>query len=180
MLLLDSPKKKPIKKDTVSTAAIEDLQKQIDDLTQEVMLLKEQQALQTVCLKGMKIHGKCYLADTQVKPFHSASEDCISKGGTLSTPMTSDENDQLYEYVRKNMGLGVQIWLGINDMVTEGQWLDQTGSQVRYTNWDTKVIRKPGGDRSLNCAILSGVSKGMWYEQNCRSNKASVCEFNIV
>ncbi|KAJ8395772.1 hypothetical protein AAFF_G00028190 [Aldrovandia affinis] len=174
------PKKKSVKKGSVNAAVIKELQKQIDDLVQEVLLLKEQQALQTVCLKGIKIHGKCFLADTQTKSFHAASEDCISKGGTLSTPMTSDENVQLYDYVRKSIGLDEHIWLGINDMATEGQWLDQTGTYVRYSNWETKVIQKPEGNRSQNCAILSATSNGKWFDENCRAEKPSICEFNIV
>ncbi|KAG7458065.1 hypothetical protein MATL_G00233850 [Megalops atlanticus] len=174
------PKKKTVKKDPGSTAAIEELQKQIDDIVQELTLLKEQQALQTVCLKGTKIHGKCFLVDKVKKRYHAASDDCIAKGGTLSTPLSTDENEQLYDYVRKSIGPNEQVWLGINDMTTEGNWIDQTGSTLRYKNWESGVTRQPDGGRSENCAVLSGAAKGKWFDENCRGEKASVCEFNIV
>lgn len=115
---------------------------------------------------------------TGKKTFHEASEDCILNGGTLSTPESSEENDELYNYMQKRIGHDEKIWLGVNDLVTEGKWLDQRGFDVKYTNWETRVNQKP--DRSQNCAVLSGTSKGKWSDENCRTQKAFVCEFNIV
>uniref|UniRef100_W5M233 C-type lectin domain family 3, member Ba n=1 Tax=Lepisosteus oculatus TaxID=7918 RepID=W5M233_LEPOC len=179
------PKKKPVKKgmfkpDATNTAVIEELKKQIDNILQELSLLKEQQALQTVCLKGTKIHGKCFLAVNQKKKYHAASEDCISKGGTLSTPLHGDENDSLYDYMRRSVGPEAQIWLGINDMASEGTWLDMTGSSVKYKNWETEITTQPDGDRAQNCAVLSGPANGKWFDENCRAEKPFICEFNIV
>lgn len=114
------------------------------------------------------------------KTFHAASEDCISKGGSLSTPLTGDENDQLCSYVRQSLDLEEHIWLGINDMVTDGQWVDQSGSGVRFKNWETEITQQPDGGHSQNCAILSAMANGKWFDESCRAEKASVCEFNIV
>ncbi|XP_037649925.1 tetranectin-like isoform X2 [Sebastes umbrosus] len=176
------PRKKPAKKDTAKDAAIEGLQKQINDIVQELNLLKERQALQTICLKGVKIHDKCFLADTVRKRYHAASEDCNNMGGVLGTPTSSDGNDQLRDYVRQSIGPDEQVWLGINDMVTEGTWADQTGSSITYKNWDTSNSRspQPDGGQSHDCAVLSVASRGKWFDENCREEKASVCQFNIV
>ncbi|KAM9353356.1 tetranectin [Symphorus nematophorus] len=173
-------KKRNGKKDSANNAAIEELKRQIDDIVQELNLLKEQQALQTVCLRGTKILGKCFLADPVKKTFHSASDDCIAKGGSLATPLSGDENDQLYSYVRQSIGPEAHIWLGINDMVTDGQWVDQSGSSVRFKNWETEITLQPDGGRSQNCATLSITANGKWFDESCRAEKASVCEFNIV
>ncbi|KAM9724085.1 tetranectin [Menidia menidia] len=173
-------KKRNNKKDSTTTAAIEELQKQINDIVQELNVLKEQQALQTVCLKGTKILGKCFLANPVKKTFHDANDDCIAKGGSLSTPLTGDENDQLYSYVRQSVGPEDHIWLGINDMVTDGHWVDQSGSSVRFKNWETEITLQPDGGSSQNCAVLSTTANGKWFDENCRAEKASVCEFNIV
>ncbi|XP_032374883.1 tetranectin [Etheostoma spectabile] len=168
------------KKDSANSAAIEELKKQITGIVQELNLLKEQQALHTVCLRGTKVLGKCFLADPVKKTFHVASDDCIAKGGSLSTPLTGDENDQLYSYVRQSIGPEEHIWLGINDMVTEGQWVDQSGSSVRFKNWETEITLQPDGGRSQNCGLLSTTANGKWFDESCRAQKASVCEFNIV
>ncbi|XP_062292141.1 tetranectin-like [Scomber scombrus] len=176
-----APKKKLVKKDTTKDA-IEVLQKQVNDIVMELNLLKEHQALQTVCLKGAKIHGKCYLVDPLRKRYHTASEDCNSMGGVLGTPMSSDENDQLREYISQSIGPSEQVWLGVNDMTTEGKWVDQTGGSITYKNWDTTNSRspQPDGGKSQNCAILSVASRGKWFDENCREEKPSVCQYNIV
>ncbi|XP_030004122.1 tetranectin-like [Sphaeramia orbicularis] len=176
------PRRKPVKKETTKDAAIEDLQKQINDIVQELNLLKEQQALQTVCLKGIKVHDKCFLADPVKKRYHTASEDCNALGGVLSTPTSSDENNQLRDYVRQSIGPDEQVWLGINDMVTEGAWVDHMGSTITYKNWDTSNYRspQPDGGMSQNCGVLSAASNGKWFDEVCREEKASVCQFNIV
>lgn len=136
----------------------------------------------SVCLKGTKINGKCYLVDPLRKSYHTASEDCNAIGGVLSTPTSSDENDQLRDYIRQSIGPDEQVWLGINDMLTEGTWMDQTGNSIMYKNWETSNARstQPDGGRSQNCAVLSGASHGKWFDENCREKKPSVCQFNIV
>ncbi|XP_053289439.1 tetranectin isoform X1 [Pleuronectes platessa] len=175
-----TPKTRSGKKDSANSVAIEELKKQISDIIQELNLLKEHQALQTVCLRGTKILGKCFLADPVQKTFHAASDDCLAKGGSLATPLSGDENDQLYSYVRQSIGPEEHIWLGINDMVTDGQWSDGSGSSVRFKNWETEITLQPDGGRSQNCAILSTTANGKWFDESCRAKKASVCEFNIV
>lgn len=133
-----------------------------------------------VCLKGIKLPGKCFLASQVKKNFYDATNDCILKGGTLSTPVTGNENYQLYVYVYETIGAKEQIWLGINDMLKEGEWVDKTGSGIRFQNWETEVTRQPVGGRSQNCAFMSIIDSGKWFDEDCRAVKAFVCEFNIV
>ncbi|XP_057684373.1 tetranectin-like [Corythoichthys intestinalis] len=173
------PKRKPVKKDN---AAIEELQKQINDIVQDLNLLKEEQALQRVCLKGTKFNGKCFLADSAKKSYHTASEDCNALGGVLGVPTSADENDLLKDYLRLSVGRDEQVWLGINDMVTEDTWADQTGGGIQFKNWDTSNsrARQPDGGRSQNCAVLAVAGQGKWSDENCRDEKASVCQFNVV
>ncbi|XP_024071720.1 tetranectin [Terrapene carolina triunguis] len=175
-------KQKPAssKKDGVSLKMIEDLKALIDNISQEVALLKEKQALQTVCLKGTKIHLKCFLAFSDTKTYHEASEDCISQGGTLSTPQNGDENDALYEYMRKSIGSEADVWLGINDLAAEGKWVDMTGSSIRYRNWETEITTQPDGGKLENCAALSGVAIGKWFDKRCKDKLPYVCQFMIV
>lgn len=136
----------------------------------------------SVCLKGIKINGKCLLADPVRKSYYAASEDCNAMGGVLVTPTSSDENNQLKDYIRQSIGADEQIWLGIIDMVTEGTWVDQTGVSITYKNWDTSNYRspQPDGGQSQNCAVLSMASSGKWFDENCREEKPSICQFNIV
>ncbi|MCJ8728174.1 hypothetical protein PDJAM_G00001260 [Pangasius djambal] len=162
------------------SAAIEELRKKIDEIVKELNALKEVHALQLVCLKGIKVPGKCFLASSEKKDFYAATDDCIFKGGSLSTPVTGNENYQLYVYVHETIGPRAQIWLGINDMLKEGDWVDKTGSRIRFQNWETEVTRQPVGGRSQNCAFMSVIDSGKWFDESCRAVKPFVCEFNIV
>ncbi|XP_072317163.1 tetranectin [Eucyclogobius newberryi] len=162
------------------SAAMEEMKNQISNIMMELNVIKEQQALQTVCLRGMKILGKCFLADGVKKNFHSASDDCIAKGGALAAPLSLDENEQLHNYVRQSIGPEEHIWIGINDMVTEGVWSQNTGTVLRYANWETEITHQPDGATRQNCGALSTRAKGKWFDENCKEEKASVCEFNIV
>lgn len=134
----------------------------------------------TVCLKGLQIPGKCFLSNPIRKTFHTANEDCILKGGTLSTPQTEDENTKLRSYVRQTIGPREHIWLGINDLAIEGEWVDKTGSNITFHNWEREITHQPKGGRSLNCAIMSGMTNGKWFDDNCRSERAYVCEYIII
>ncbi|XP_040402599.1 tetranectin [Cygnus olor] len=168
------------KKDGVSLKMIEDLKAMIDNISQEVALLKEKQALQTVCLKGTKIHLKCYLAFSESKTYHEASEHCISQGGTLGTPQSGEENDALYDYMRKSIGAEAEIWLGLNDMAAEGKWVDMAGGPIRYKNWETEITTQPDGGKLENCAALSGAAVGKWFDKRCKEQLPYVCQFMIV
>lgn len=169
-----------VKKDVVSPKMFEELRSRLDSLAQEVALLKEQQALQTVCLKGTKAHQKCFLAFSQAKTFHEASEDCISRGGTLGTPQSGSENDALHDYLRQSLGPEAEIWLGLNDMAAEGAWVDMTGASAAYKNWETEITAQPDGGKAENCATLSGAANGKWFDQRCRTALPYVCQFAIV
>ncbi|XP_064025973.1 tetranectin isoform X2 [Pogoniulus pusillus] len=159
---------------------IEDLKAMIDNISQEVALLKEKQALQTVCLKGTKVHLKCLLAFAERKPYHEASESCIAQGGTLGTPHTAQENEALHDYLRRSIGAEAEVWLGLNDLAAEGRWVDMAGSPLRYRNWESDITAQPDGGKLENCAALSGAAAGKWFDKRCREQLPYVCQFMIV
>lgn len=133
-------------------------------------------------MKGVKIQRKCYLAEPVRKSYHAASEDCSNLGGVLGSPGSSSENQQLRDYLQQSLGPGEQVWLGLSDVLKEGTWVDHSGAGVTYTNWDrsSSPSPQPDGGPSQNCAVLSGASNGKWLDENCKEEKASVCQFNIV
>ncbi|XP_004377763.1 C-type lectin domain family 3 member A [Trichechus manatus latirostris] len=153
-----------------------DLKTEVEKLWREVNALKEIQALQTVCLRGTKVHKKCYLASESLKNFHEANEDCISKGGTLVMPRNSDEINALRDYGKKSLPGVNDFWLGINDMVTEGKFLDVNGVAISFLNWDRA---QPSGGTRENCVLFSQSAQGKWSDEVCRSSKRYICEFII-
>ncbi|XP_043922038.1 tetranectin isoform X2 [Protopterus annectens] len=159
---------------------INDLKEEIGKVWQELSLLQEKQALQTVCLKGINIYQKCFLAFPELKTYHEASEHCISLGGTLSIPRNIEENDSLYKYVQKSVENVAEVWIGANDLLNEGTWADATGSTVSFKNWESDITGQPDGKTQENCAAFSATANGKWFDANCRVQKPFVCEFNIA
>ncbi|XP_078395738.1 tetranectin isoform X1 [Cetorhinus maximus] len=168
-----------LKKAVVTLSMIEDIKKQIAHILEEVSLLKENQALHTVCLRGMKVYKKCFLLMAGQKSFHEAADDCILHGGTLSTPHNHDENDALYDYARTTLGEDHNIWVGVTDISVEGDWMDVSSKSANYTNWEMEITKQPDGGTKANCVALSGPSIGKWFDESCSLQKNYFCQFNI-
>ncbi|KAM9308875.1 tetranectin [Gastrophryne carolinensis] len=163
--------------DVVTLKMFDDLKKELQDVWNEVNHLKEQQSLQTICLKGTKSLKRCYLSFSEPKTYHQASDVCIAQGGTLCSIDSKDENDFLYDYVRKDLGAGTEAWIGINDMAIEGVWVDMMGDPLSLKLWE---FNQPDGGKQENCAALSAAATGKWMDKNCKEELPFVCQFSIV
>ncbi|KTG32392.1 hypothetical protein cypCar_00018344 [Cyprinus carpio] len=97
--------------------------------------------------------------------------DYILKGSNSNknSHLSGDENEQQYDYVRQTVGPEGHIWLGVNDILKEGKWTNQS-----------EITHQPDGGHGQNCAILSSTANEKWFDEDCRGGKASVCQFNIV
>ncbi|XP_051503250.1 tetranectin-like protein isoform X2 [Myxocyprinus asiaticus] len=155
-----------------------DVRTQIDKLWQEVNSLKEMQALQTVCLRGIKAHKKCYLVSEQPKHYHEANEECIAQGGTLAIPRDMNENDDLRDYAKRSSSGSKDFWIGITDIVKEGQYVDVNSLPITFFHWDHSKKEPTGGKRE-SCVVLSLAAQGKWHDEVCRSQKKYICEYLI-
>ncbi|XP_046898042.1 tetranectin-like protein [Hypomesus transpacificus] len=156
----------------------DDVKSQLEKLWQEVNSLKEIQALQTVCLRGIKAHRKCYLTIEEPKHYHEANEDCIAQGGTLATPRDLNENNDLRDYAKRSAPGSKDFWIGVADIVKEGQYVDVNSMPISYFNWD-RSKKQPTGTQRESCVVLSVVAQGKWYDEVCRSQKKYICEYII-
>ncbi|XP_078114734.1 tetranectin-like protein [Sander vitreus] len=161
-----------------AAAEEDDVKSQLERLWQEVNSLKEMQALQTVCLRGIKAHRKCYLTIEEPKHYHEANEDCIAQGGTLATPRDMMENNGLRDYAKRSAPGSKDFWIGVADIVKEGQYVDVNSLPVSYFNWD-RSKKQPTGTKRESCVALSVVAQGKWYNEVCRSLKKYICEYII-
>ncbi|KAF7703289.1 tetranectin-like protein isoform X2 [Silurus meridionalis] len=156
----------------------DDIKAQIDKLWQEVNSLKEMQALQTVCLRGIKAHKKCYLVIEEPKNYHEANEDCIAQGGTLATPRNLRENNDLRDYAKISSPGTKDFWIGVTDIVKEGQYVDVNSKPITYFNWD-RAKKEPTGGKRESCAVISLSAQGKWHDEVCRTEKRYICEYLI-
>ncbi|XP_076011560.1 tetranectin-like protein isoform X1 [Genypterus blacodes] len=156
----------------------EDVKSQLERLWHEVNSLKEMQALQTVCLRGIKANRKCYLTIEEPKHYHEANEDCIAQGGTLATPRDLMENNELRDYAKRSAPASKDFWIGVADIVKEGQYVDVNSMPISFFNWD-RSKKQPTGTKRESCVVLSVVAQGKWSDEVCRSLKKYICEYVI-
>uniref|UniRef100_A0A8B9HUB3 C-type lectin domain family 3 member A n=1 Tax=Astyanax mexicanus TaxID=7994 RepID=A0A8B9HUB3_ASTMX len=162
----------------LNAAEDDDVKAQIEKLWQEVNSLKEMQALQTVCLRGTKVHKKCYLAVEEPKHYHEANEDCIAQGGTLATPRNLKENNDIREYAKYSSPESKEFWIGVTDIVKEGQYVDVNSLPITYFNWD-RAKKEPTGGKRESCVVLSLSAQGKWHDEVCRTQNKYICEYII-
>ncbi|XP_041917867.1 tetranectin-like protein isoform X4 [Alosa alosa] len=133
---------------------------------------------QRVCLRGIKAYRKCYLAIEEPKHYHEANEDCIAQGGTLAIPRDMQENNDLREYAKRSSPGAKDFWIGVTDIVKEGQYVDVNSMPVTFFNWD-KSKKQPTGGKRVSCVTLSLAAQGRWHDEVCRSQKKYICEYLI-
>ncbi|XP_013982186.2 tetranectin-like protein isoform X1 [Salmo salar] len=156
----------------------DDVKSQLEKLWQEVNSLKEISALQTVCLRGIKAHRKCYLTIEEPKQYHEANEHCIAWGGTLATPRDLNENNDLRDYAKRSAPGTKEFWIGVTDIVKEGQYVDVNSMLISYFNWD-KTKKQPTGTKRESCVVLSLAAQGKWHDEVCLGKKKYICEYPI-
>ena len=80
---------------------------------------------------------------TSKKTYLEALYTCKALGGKLFEPRSKEENDGVVDLVKSKVSKSYRqqfkIWIGVNDINTEGKFVySSNGQPVDYTNW------KPG------------------------------------
>ena len=91
-------------------------------------------------------------------------------GGKLAEPKKQSTNDFIAD-VAKGKGNGIELWIGINDIVEEGTFVyGSNGELVTWTNWGPG---EPNNGGNGDCVRLK---QEEWWDLNCDYSKPFVCE----
>lgn len=131
------------------------------------------------CQKGQKLGYKCYLVYNSLADYAGASRKCLERGGRLAMPRDRKEQEALADYIKDFFKPGNwPVWLGINDLRSEGLYLFDDGTRVSYFQWRKHFLSsQPDGGKRENCVAMSS-DDGDWWDQYCDRTMNYVCEFD--
>ncbi|XP_070547503.1 C-type lectin mannose-binding isoform-like [Ptychodera flava] len=118
--------------------------------------------------------NSCYFIYPEQKySWSSAKSECNLRGGKLATIDDAMEDAYLREFAR----LEGNLWIGFNDILSEGNWKWDKGSIVTYTNW---YNNRPFTSSSnlFDCVYMHRSYNGQWYDTTCTALYGYICEKN--
>ncbi|OCT70847.1 hypothetical protein XELAEV_18037772mg [Xenopus laevis] len=103
---------------------------------------------------------------------------CHSRGGNLAMPIDEQEYAALAKYIHDSFfPFNWHIWIGINDLHTEGMYQYENGHRVSFFNWyKDQMIVQPNGRTLENCVSVTSID-GKWWDHDCSRRMFYVCEY---
>ncbi|XP_004641302.1 mannose-binding protein A [Octodon degus] len=150
---------------SVAESKLANLEREIRNLKSELDHIKK---LQDFSL-GKKSGKKFYVTNGEKMTFAKVKALCTELRGTVATPRNAEENKAIQAMATDN------VFLGITDEVTEGQFMYVTGGRLAYSNWKTNEPNDYG-DEGEDCVILK--TDGFWNDLSCRASCLAICEFS--
>ncbi|XP_030638802.1 C-type lectin domain family 11 member A [Chanos chanos] len=156
----------------------------LEDTIQQVSLFSKQNRKEIGrlegCQKGRRMSYKCFLVYRTYETYAGASQQCQERGGRMAMPRDRKEQEALAEYVRNAFHPGNwPVWLGINDLRSEGLYLFDDSTRVTYFQWRKHFLSsQPDGGKRENCVAMSS-DDGDWWDNYCDRRMYYLCEFDI-
>ncbi|XP_073715682.1 macrophage mannose receptor 1 isoform X3 [Misgurnus anguillicaudatus] len=145
--------------------------------------------------------GKCYRLFYHKMWWHRARDHCISQGGNLVSIQSSTEQSFLTTMMQSSPH---EVWIGLNDITWEMQFVWTDGKGVKYTNWledqpvespEIRLYKRDISPEDLpfvrirtrlvnqvdDCAVMVKRPEnftGMWKVEDCETNRGFICKRN--
>lgn len=131
-------------------------------------------AKQTGCTLALRDGGSAYLLCDTPRAWPDARAFCRARGADLVVVDDNAENDFLAE-----SGLPT-MWMGLSDTQTEGTFLWVDGTAPSTTHWKVDEPNDHGEGEDCGGMYTSGEDVGKWNDFDCSSEKAFVCEDELL
>ncbi|KAI8744513.1 perlucin protein [Biomphalaria glabrata] len=123
----------------------------------------------------LQVHGGyCYRFVTFRHATHSAAKsDCESNGGHLVYVRDQETQSYIYDQLAHTYRDSFdKVWLGLNDITTEGVYLWEDGTALSYSNWDygQGPSSSSFGHDTKDCVVVDMLSEGKWQENACETS----------
>ena len=110
--------------------------------------------------------------------YTSAQNTCTQDGAVLLVPRSIEENEFFGMLGREN---NKHIWLGINDIVDEGQFVDNDGIPISFQHWNTGQPDNVGDEDAVELQSSEDHAIGFkWNDiRESSTNAAPLCVFYL-
>lgn len=158
---------------------IGELEDNMDQIAQHTKNNRKEIGRLEGCQKGRRVGHKCYLVYRSYENYSGANKKCQERGGRMGMPRDRKEQEALADYVKSFFHPGNwPVWLGINDLLSEGQYLFEDLTRVTYFQWRKHFLSsQPDGGKRENCVAMSS-DDGDWWDHYCDRNMYYLCEFD--
>ena len=107
--------------------------------------------------------------------YNDAKTQCESDGAFLAIPRSQAENDFLTGLVPNG-----HIWIGINDIREEGNFIAVDGRDITYTNWYSNQPTGTADDGTDEDGVeIYNWANGQWNDAAISSKEKFVCSIHI-
>ena len=110
--------------------------------------------------------------------YTAAKNTCEQLGAVLPVPRSTEENEYFGTIGRNH---DKHIWLGINDIVNEGEFVDNDGLPISFQNWNTGQPDNVGNEDAVELQSSEDHSIGFkWNDiRESSGNAAPLCVFYL-
>ena len=112
-----------------------------------------------------------YKIYTTALNYGDAKAQCESDGAFLAIPRSQAENDFLTGLLPNE-----HIWIGINDIEEEGNFVAVDGREISWTNWHPDEPSPGDGEDGVE---IRGWDNGRWNDVDVRTTSKFVCSIHI-
>lgn len=123
---------------------------------------------------GNLVNGSCYKPTSVAAgiSWSNAENACATWGGHLVTIDNVAENTAVRSLVTTYCGANTTAWIGLNDLISEGQYVWIGGGAPGYTNWASGEPNNVGNEDVVHMLV-----SGQWNDLPATSNQLCyVCE----
>jgi len=134
----------------------------VDPLTQQNETLVQISGFPIPSDQISSFQGKKYVFISQNNQWRDANSVAQEMGGHLLTISSQDEQEFIFKFLKSQKTERPISWLGISDVLKEGQWRWVTGEEVVYTNWGKGNPDNWGGIQHYAWIGLPSYPEGQW------------------
>ncbi|XP_070610687.1 C-type lectin lectoxin-Thr1-like [Erythrolamprus reginae] len=125
----------------------------------------------------LSMNGFCYKVFDDYKNWTDAEMFCrkYKPGCHLASIHSSEESDDLAEYVTDYHSSGGRVWIGLNDPKKQRTWEWTDRSRNSHLKWNPGEPNNSGNNE--DCVELwDGSGYNNWNDENCVSERPFLCQ----